>query len=164
MEGVMLERHKIITFLSLIVILFAFGACIDLEPDTAITRVGKEYTTTATVERQEGPIEGAFLTFEIISGPNAGKMSEPNSGECIPDDCMTDSIGEVKWTYTSSKPGTDLIVASTIDEDQMLIESDPVENTWILPIPTLSQWGLIALVGILGIVGLIVIKRRKATA
>jgi len=31
-------------------------------------------------------------------------------------------------------------------------------------IPTLSEWGLIALAGILGIVGFIVIRRRKVTA
>ncbi len=160
----MLERHKITTFLSLILILFAFGACIDLEPDTAITRVGKEYTTTATAAKEDGPIEGVLVTFEIISGPNAGKMSVPNTGECVPDDCVTDSIGEVTWSYTSTEGGTDIIVASFLDLEQMPIESDPVENIWILPIPTLSQWGLIALVGILGIVGLMVIKRRKAAA
>jgi len=36
----------------------------------------------------------------------------------------------------------------------------------ILPVitPTLSEWGLIALAGILGIVGFIVIRRRKAAA
>ncbi|MCH7949109.1 MAG: IPTL-CTERM sorting domain-containing protein [Candidatus Dadabacteria bacterium] len=33
-----------------------------------------------------------------------------------------------------------------------------------LAIPTLSQWGLIAMAGILGIVGFMVIRRRKATA
>jgi hypothetical protein len=32
------------------------------------------------------------------------------------------------------------------------------------PIPTLSQWGLIAMAGILGIVGFIVIRRRKVAA
>jgi hypothetical protein len=32
------------------------------------------------------------------------------------------------------------------------------------PIPTLSEWGLIAMAGILGIVGFMVIRRRKVTA
>jgi len=32
------------------------------------------------------------------------------------------------------------------------------------PIPTLSEWGLIAMAGILGIVGFMVMRRRKATA
>ena len=32
------------------------------------------------------------------------------------------------------------------------------------PIPTLSEWGLIAMAGVLGIVGFMVIRRRKAVA
>ena len=32
------------------------------------------------------------------------------------------------------------------------------------PIPTLSEWGLIAMAGVLGIVGLLVVRRRKAAA
>jgi hypothetical protein len=31
-------------------------------------------------------------------------------------------------------------------------------------VPTLSEWGLITMAGILGIVGFIAIRRRKATA
>ena len=34
----------------------------------------------------------------------------------------------------------------------------------ISPIPTLSEWGLITMAGILGIVGFMVMRRRKATA
>jgi hypothetical protein len=32
------------------------------------------------------------------------------------------------------------------------------------PIPTLSQWGLIAMAGILGLAGLLIARRRKAAA
>ena len=32
------------------------------------------------------------------------------------------------------------------------------------PIPTLSEWGLIAMAGVLGIIGLLAIQRRKVTA
>jgi len=34
----------------------------------------------------------------------------------------------------------------------------------ITPIPTLSEWGLIVMAGILGIVGFMVMRRRKVTA
>jgi hypothetical protein len=37
-------------------------------------------------------------------------------------------------------------------------------NTHIRPIPTLSEWGLIAMAGLMGIVGFMVIRRRKLTA
>ena len=83
------------------------------------------------------------------------------------DDCTTDGNGQVSWTYTGSRfPGTDTILASFFDEQlQMIIESDPIEKIWIaLLIPTLSEWGLIALATILGIVGFIVVRRRKLVA
>ena len=35
---------------------------------------------------------------------------------------------------------------------------------FVSPVPTLSEWGLIAMAGILGIVGLMVMRRRKVTA
>lgn len=38
------------------------------------------------------------------------------------------------------------------------------EGTIASTIPTLSEWGLIAMAGILGLAGLLVVRRRKATA
>jgi hypothetical protein len=111
------------------------------------------------------PEQGGLITFEIISGPNAGEMSDPNNGECSTnDDCTTDANGQVSWTYKGGKiPGTDTIVASFFDEEfQVSIESNLVEKIWEnIPIPTLSEWGLIAMAAILGIVGYLVIRRRK---
>jgi hypothetical protein len=111
-----------------------------------------------------------IITFEVISGPNAGEMSDPNNGECFPnDDCTTDGNGEVSWIYSGSKfPGTDTIVASFFDEQfQVILESNLVEKIWVVPpsnVPTLSEWGLIAMAVILGIVGFMVVRRRKADA
>ena len=34
----------------------------------------------------------------------------------------------------------------------------------VTPIPTLSEWGSIAMAGVLGIIGFMVIRRRKVTA
>ncbi len=111
------------------------------------------------------PEQGGLITFEIISGPNAGEMSDPNNGECSTnDDCTTDADGQVSWTYKGGKiPGTDTIVASFFDEEfQVSIESNLVEKIWeSIPIPTLSKWGLIAMAAILGIVGFMVMRRRK---
>ena len=93
-------------------------------------------------------------------------MSIPNNGECTPNDCTTDANGQVSWTYSSVIPGTDIIVASFTDQAGQVLESDPIEKIWIalLLIPTLSEWGLIALATILGIVGFIVVRRRKLVA
>jgi len=112
-----------------------------------------------------------LVTFKVISGPNAGKESIPNSGECTPNnDCTTDANGQVSWTYSSVIPGTDIIVASATvnipDGEPINLESQPVEKIWIITrnVPTLSEWGLIAMAGILGIVGFMVMRRRKVTA
>ncbi len=107
---------------------------------------------------------GALITFEVISGPNQGEISDPNTGECIPDDCSTDSKGEVAWTYSSELTGTDTILASFSNVIGTDINSNTVEKLWIIPIPTLSEWGLIAMAGILGIIGFMVLRRRKVTA
>jgi len=42
-------------------------------------------------------------------------------------------------------------------------EGQCIPPTVVTPIPTLSEWGLIAMAGILGIVGFMVIRRRKVT-
>lgn len=159
---------------SLAVLLFAFAACIDLEPDSAFNMLGEPHTLTATFIDDEGggdePIVGAEITFRVIEGPNEGLTSTPFSGECVPDSCRTNDIGQVSWTYTSEEVGIDSIVAtSSFTEDDIEIEipSDTVIKIWQgipRPIPALSQWGLIAMAGILGIIGFIVIKRRKVSA
>jgi len=45
--------------------------------------------------------------------------------------------------------------------DRIQVFFTPIVN---IPIPTISEWGLIAMAGILGLVGFMVIRRRKVTA
>jgi len=128
------------------------------------------HTVTATVDIDGVAQQGVPVDFEVISGPNAGEMSDPNSGECTSnDDCTTDANGQVSWTYTDRRAiDTDTIVASFFYQPlQETLESNTAQVTWILPIrnvPTLSQWGLIAMASILGIVGFMVMRRRKVAA
>jgi YVTN family beta-propeller protein len=116
---------------------------ISLSPATATNDTGTGHTVTATVEIDGIPEAGGLITFEVISGPNTGEISDPNNGECTPnDDCTTDGNGQVSWTYRGGKvPGTDTIVASFFDEEfQVSIESNLVEKIWeSIPIPTLSE-------------------------
>jgi len=139
---------------------------INLSPTTATADIGTDHTVTATVDSDGIPAPGVLVTFEVNSGPNAGKVSNPNNGECSPnDDCTTDENGQVSWTYSSRFPGTDIIAASYTDLSGRVIASDPVEIIWeSVPIPTLSQWGVIAMAGVLGIICLLAIRRKKATA
>lgn len=142
---------------------------INLSPTMATNFTTSDHIVTATVESDGIPKPDVLVTFEVISGPNAGLVSIPNNNECSTnDDCTTDGNGLVSWTYSSVIPGTDIIVASFFDENrEIVIKSNTVEKIWvILPtnVPTLSEWGLIAMAGILGIVGFMVIRRSKLTA
>ncbi len=143
---------------------------INLSPTTATNDVLTNHSVIATVETNGVPEPGILVTFEIISGPNTGEMSDPGNGECSPNnDCTTDANGQVSWTYTGSiVAGIDTIIASFFSESaQMDIESNSVEKIWVIPprnVPTLSEWGLIAMAGILGIVGFIVLRRRRVAA
>ena len=88
-------------------------------------------------------------------------------GTCSPNpDCTTDANGQVSWTYTSNGyPRTDTIIASFVGNMQD-VPSNEVEKTWIITrnVPTLSEWGLISMAAILGIVGFMVMRRRKVVA
>ena len=144
---------------------------INLSPNTATNYLLTDHTVTAAINIDGIPEPGVFVTFEVISGPNAGLVSIPDNGECSPnDDCRTDADGEVSWTYTGGNrfPGTDMIVASFFSEiSEMVEESNTVEKIWVRPpinTPTLSEWGLITMAAILGIVGFMVMRKRKMTA
>jgi len=142
---------------------------INLSPTTATNDVFTNHLVIATLEVPEPNV---LVTFEVISGPNAGLVSIPNNGECSPNNCATDGNGQVSWTYSSVLPGTDIIVASFEDQANQVIESDPVEKIWVVPIinvpiPTLNEYGMIITAGVLGllaVIGLFVIRRRKVTA
>jgi hypothetical protein len=137
-----------------------------LSPPDAVNEIFTTHTVIALVETDSAPVPDVFIQFQIESGPNSGLTSIPNNGECVPDDCRTDSNGEVSWTYSSSDLGTDTIVAITENIGEVIISSNTVTKTWVITrnVPTLSEWGLIAMAGILGIIGFMVIRRKKASA
>ena len=140
---------------------------INLSPTTATNNTGTDHTVTAKVDTDGTPESGVLVTFGITSGPNTGQVSNPNTGECsVNNDCTTDGNGEVSWTYTSNgTTGTDIIVSTFTNLAGSVIESNTVEKLWVpVPIPTLSEWGLIVMAGVLGIVGFMVIRRRKVVA
>jgi len=95
---------------------------ITLNPPTALNFVGTTHTVTAAVTDLLGePVPGITVDFEIISGPNAGLTSTG----------VTDSNGEVDWTYTGSGGvGQDVIVASFTDASGVVHLSAEVTKDW----------------------------------
>ena len=89
------------------------------------------------------------ITFTMNVPPQFLAQAQANlAAATVPDGSVT--INGLFYTWV----GCDLLV----DE----LQAGPVGD--IRPIPTLSEWGLIAMAGVLGIVGFIAIQRRKVTA
>ena len=76
-----------------------------LTPGTATNEVGQDHTVIATFTVDERPVADQPGSF-TVSGANSGA-----TGVCDPSDCITDSNGQVSFTYTGEAVGTDSIVA-----------------------------------------------------
>ena len=102
---------------------------ISITPEAAENPVGDDHTVTAMLLDLLGaPQVGIEVTFEVVSGPNAGA-----AGTCSANaDCTTDANGEVSWTYTSNgATGTDVILASFLNQAGAPIYSQNAEKTWV---------------------------------
>lgn len=99
---------------------------IDLSPDDAVNPVGNNHTVTATVTVDDPiagtPVVGTLVSFEVISGPNAGDNGTDT----------TDAAGQASFTYTGDGgPGVDTIVATFIDAAGLTQTSNKVTKEWI---------------------------------
>jgi len=93
--------------------------------------------------------------------------------------CLTNGIEECK-NLEGTELGCCVITAGNCNDNQLIGACDEGEGiAWFIdtdcsevpqcapinnPIPTLSEWGLIAIAVVLGIVGFMVMRRRKLTA
>ncbi len=125
------------------------GEGIVLGPSNAQNPLNQLHTVTATVQDDAGaPVVNRTVTFEVISGPNAG-----NGGST-----MTDADGKATFSYTSTVAGTDVIRASFIDSRQEVRYSNEVTKEWVdVQIP---EFPTIAL-PIAAIMGLVFLGMRR---
>ena len=112
--------------------LTAAQAQITLDPPTAENNVGQDHTVTATISAGGLPVEDELVSFQVVSGPNAGEISDPNTGECTAnDDCTSDVNGQVSWTYTGTGGvGTDLVEACFTDAQDNQ-QCATAEKNWV---------------------------------
>ena len=124
-----------------------------LKPGHAIEEVGcPKYGWLSNEEINDLPIDNTVL---IIDG--CGIAPLPLEGCCViePGECeitTEDSCVELGGVYQGDNVSCDGI-------DECLAPPPPVRN-----VPTISQWGMIVVAGLLGIVGFMVIRRKKVTA
>ena len=92
-----------------------------LAPASSTNPVNTSHTVTATVSGTGDPVVGRSVTFNIVSGPNAGST----------DSVTTNSNGQASFTYTSNgSPGTDTIEASFLNSQGVTVTSNRVTKTW----------------------------------
>ena len=98
------------------------GEGIVLGPTSDTNPVGTQHTVTAKVSNSTGePVQGALVTFDVISGPNQGEHGTDT----------TDANGEATFTYTDNGgAGTDQIQASFEDSNEDTKTSNTVTKEW----------------------------------
>jgi hypothetical protein len=97
-------------------------ANITLSPDFSASPVWTTHTVSATsIDNYGNPSEGCRVKFEILSGPNAGRIWL----------IRTDKNGTATFTYMGSGgAGTDIIKASIVDSQGNIQLANIVEKEW----------------------------------
>jgi len=97
--------------------------------------VGTDHTVTAHLTSGGAPLAGQAVTF-TVTGQNAGA-----TGTCAPASCMTDSSGNVSFTYHDGNgAGEDTIKASFTDAAGSLQSATAVKH-WVASIEGCSITG-----------------------
>jgi hypothetical protein len=103
---------------------------ISVTPPDATNPTGTNHTVTAHVTSGGSPLVGQVVTF-TVTGQNAGAV-----GTCVLAGCVTDSNGDVSFTYHDTKgAGDDTIKASFTDATGSL-QSATAQKHWVGVTPT----------------------------
>jgi len=108
--------------------------------------------------------------FEVILYDNGNILTQYGPGnpqEGLASTTGIENLGGTDALLYACNAGdtiTDGLAICFIHPDSPKQDCMPMQNVVTTPIPTMSEWGLIAMAGILGIVGFMVIRRRKVTA
>ena len=101
-----------------------FDAPLTLTPTAATNLLGEEHTVTANLTVSGDPVADQEISFEVLSGPNAGTTGT----------ATTDADGNADFSYVGDTEGTDEIQATTTYLEQPL-ESNVATKTWVAPTP-----------------------------
>jgi hypothetical protein len=97
------------------------GTIFTLDPAAQTHATFSAATVTAVLANGCGdPLQGATVTFTVLSGPNAGTTGT----------AVTDANGNASFTYSSTLTGTDTLEAS-VSNPAGTITSNTVTVTWV---------------------------------
>ncbi|MBN1244336.1 Ig-like domain-containing protein [Candidatus Bathyarchaeota archaeon] len=95
-----------------------------LSPATATNPVDTTHTVTASVKDIiNDPVPGVLVTFNILTGPNAGATGT----------ATTDANGEATFSWSSSTDGIDTVQASITDDAGALITTTATKTWYVAP-------------------------------
>jgi hypothetical protein len=97
--------------------------------------------------------------FTVLSGLGGTTVSNGNTVLSVPSSFFSDGILQFTGPVGSLSVQTNSNSGNAQDLTFGVLSSDLLLN-----VPTLSEWGLIAMAGILGIAGFMAVRRRKVTA
>jgi hypothetical protein len=95
--------------------------------------------------------------FTVLSGLGGTTVSNGNTMLTVPGGIFADGIVQFSGPVSSLSVQTNSDVGNAQSLTFGILRSDVSVN-----IPTLSEWGLIAMAGILGIIGFMVVRRRQS--
>ena len=92
-----------------------------LSPPSATQAVGTPYNATLlATDASHQPVPGLTVTFQVASGPNAGRTAQQT----------TSANGQTLYSYTSATAGTDTLTASIGLQGGNALSATPVTATW----------------------------------
>jgi len=151
---------------------FTDGSIVTVGPVMGVRASGMAYDDASGI-LYAVDFDGVLYTVSTINGtPNtigptgiSGNKKGLAYDECDRILYLNDGISKQLYTLDISTG------AATLVGSNDLVDDDINGLAWkgtcpraISEVPTLSEWGLIAMAGVLGIVGFMVIRRRKVTA
>jgi ABC-type transport system substrate-binding protein len=86
---------------------------LSLAPQAAVKKVGTQHTVTATFTDNGSPVAGAAVSFDVVSGPNAGTTGS----------ATTQANGQAAFTYSSAATGTDDVRARAMRDGQTFVSN-----------------------------------------
>ena len=161
------------TFFTVIIVLFAFsillkadissGDCVAIISKQAVSADGVEFPFTTDAPEADDFVLLSGESKDILFGDSGSFVVVEEVPEFWQLDGVECGTPEGNITYETIENGIMFTCPSGMNSIECTFINSVIPKP-VTNIPTLSQWGLIAMAGVLGIVGFFAIRRRAVTA